>query len=68
MFIVINSEQRDVVLRVILCPLPIQSYHTMPQTFTHRFNSPLYTGTVSVNTGLFIDGKFVDSVDKNTIE
>lgn len=40
----------------------------MSQIFTQQFNSPLYTGTVSVHTGLFIDGKFVESVDKNTIE
>ena len=40
----------------------------MPETFTHVFDTPAYKGTTSFNTGLFIDGKFVDGVKKTTIE
>ena len=40
----------------------------MPQTFTHQIDSPLYKGKVSLNTGLFINGQFVDSVDGETLE
>jgi aldehyde dehydrogenase (NAD+) len=40
----------------------------MPSTFTYQFDSPAYKGTTSFNTGLFIDGKFVDGVDGTTIE
>lgn len=40
----------------------------MPQIFTHKFNSPLHTGSTTVNTGLFIDGKFVDAIDGEIIE
>ncbi|KAI0341987.1 aldehyde dehydrogenase [Trametopsis cervina] len=40
----------------------------MSTVYTHSFDSPVYTGTVTVNTGLFIGGKFVDSVDKETID
>ncbi|EKM75281.1 hypothetical protein AGABI1DRAFT_46701 [Agaricus bisporus var. burnettii JB137-S8] len=35
----------------------------MPQTFTHTFDSSLFKGTVTINTGLFIGGKWVDPVD-----
>ena len=40
----------------------------MPAVFTHQFNTPTYKGTAKVNTGLFINGKFVDSVDGATFE
>ncbi|KAF9522548.1 aldehyde dehydrogenase [Crepidotus variabilis] len=40
----------------------------MPATFTHQFDTPLYKGTSSFNTGLFIDGKFVDGSNKTTID
>ena len=40
----------------------------MPQTFTHQFDTPLYKGTATVNTGLFINGEFVDPVEGGTIE
>lgn len=40
----------------------------MSGVFTHHFNSPLYKGTVSVNTGLFIDGKWVASDTKELID
>ncbi len=40
----------------------------MPATFTRQFDTPAYKGKVTVNTGLFINGQYVDSVDKETIE
>ncbi|EPQ61365.1 aldehyde dehydrogenase [Gloeophyllum trabeum ATCC 11539] len=40
----------------------------MPSTFTHEFNTPVYKGKSSFNTGLFIDGKFVDGQDGETID
>ncbi|EKM54313.1 uncharacterized protein PHACADRAFT_210124 [Phanerochaete carnosa HHB-10118-sp] len=40
----------------------------MPGTFTHEFATELYNGTVTVNTGLFINGQFVDSVDRESID
>ena len=41
---------------------------TMPTVFTHEFNTFVYKGKVSFNTGLFIDGKVVDGSDKITIK
>ncbi|KAF5346487.1 hypothetical protein D9756_010090 [Leucocoprinus leucothites] len=35
----------------------------MVATYTHDFNTPLYKGKVTVNTGLFIDGKWVEPVE-----
>ncbi|EKM77497.1 hypothetical protein AGABI1DRAFT_115102 [Agaricus bisporus var. burnettii JB137-S8] len=35
----------------------------MPQTYTHTFDTPVYKGSVTFNTGLFIDGQWVDPVD-----
>ncbi|KAJ8483087.1 hypothetical protein ONZ45_g14722 [Pleurotus djamor] len=40
----------------------------MPTTFTLDLDTPTYKGSVSVNTGLFIDGKFVDPVDGGSID
>lgn len=40
----------------------------MPGTFTHTFDTHAYKGTVSVPTGLFIGGAFVDPVEKGTVE
>ncbi|KAI0087988.1 putative 1-pyrroline-5-carboxylate dehydrogenase [Irpex rosettiformis] len=40
----------------------------MTATYTHTFDTPVYKGTVSVNTGLFINGKFVEPVLKQSIE
>lgn len=40
----------------------------MPQTFTYQFDTALYKGSVSVNTGLYINGQWVDPVEKGTIE
>ncbi|KAI5118337.1 hypothetical protein M0805_009140 [Coniferiporia weirii] len=38
----------------------------MPLTFTHEFNTPVYKGKTSFNTGLYIGGKFVDAIDGAT--
>ena len=40
----------------------------MPSTFTHHFDTAAYKGTVSVPLGLYINGEFVDPVEKGTIE
>ncbi|KAF9526799.1 aldehyde dehydrogenase [Crepidotus variabilis] len=40
----------------------------MPATFTYQFDTPLYKGTSSFSTGIFIDGKFVDGSNKTTID
>ena len=41
---------------------------TMPSVFKQHFESALFTGDVSVNTGLFINGEFADSMNDQTIE
>ena len=40
----------------------------MPSIFTHELDTPVYKGTVSINTGLFINGQFVDGSNNTTIE
>ncbi|RDB20392.1 Aldehyde dehydrogenase [Hypsizygus marmoreus] len=40
----------------------------MPGTFTHTFDTPSYKGTATVNTGLFINGQWVDPVEGGTID
>jgi aldehyde dehydrogenase (NAD+) len=40
----------------------------MSTTFTHEFSTPAFKGRTSFNTGLFINGKFVDGVDKTYID
>lgn len=40
----------------------------MPQVFTRELKRKTFSGNISVNTGLFIDGKWVDAVDGGTIE
>ncbi|KII83929.1 hypothetical protein PLICRDRAFT_46703 [Plicaturopsis crispa FD-325 SS-3] len=40
----------------------------MSRTFTYKFDTPTYKGVSSFDVGLFIDGQFVDSVDKETID
>ncbi|KAJ3819194.1 aldehyde dehydrogenase [Lentinula raphanica] len=40
----------------------------MTSIFTHEFNTPIYKGKTSFNTGLYIDGKFVEGSDKTTID
>ncbi|KAF8997405.1 aldehyde dehydrogenase [Cyathus striatus] len=40
----------------------------MPQIFNYTFDTPSYKGTSHVNTGLFINGKWVDPVEPATAE
>ena len=40
----------------------------MPEIFTYEFDTPAFKGSASINTGLFINGAFVDPVDAETIE
>ncbi|KAJ6541706.1 NAD-dependent aldehyde dehydrogenase [Mycena capillaripes] len=40
----------------------------MAGTFTHQFDTPLYKGTVSIPTGLFIGGKFLNGSENTTID
>lgn len=40
----------------------------MPATYTHKFDTSVYKGDITINTGLFIDGKWVDPVEKGTID
>ncbi|EAU92000.2 aldehyde dehydrogenase [Coprinopsis cinerea okayama7 len=40
----------------------------MPTSFSFKFDTPAYKGVTSFETGLFIDGKFVDGSEGTTIE
>ncbi|KAI0638767.1 aldehyde dehydrogenase [Trametes polyzona] len=40
----------------------------MPETFVHKFDTPVFKGEVSVPLGLYINGKFVDGSNKTTID
>ncbi|KAF7347270.1 Aldehyde dehydrogenase [Mycena venus] len=40
----------------------------MPGTFSHQFDTPSYKGTITVPTGLFIGGAFVDGSSNTTID
>ena len=40
----------------------------MPGTTTLDIDNAAYKGSISVNTGLFIDGKWVDPVEPDMIE
>lgn len=40
----------------------------MPKTFDYTFDTPVYKGTSSFSTGLYINGKFVDGSEGETIE
>ncbi|EKM60318.1 uncharacterized protein PHACADRAFT_246179 [Phanerochaete carnosa HHB-10118-sp] len=40
----------------------------MPETFVHKFDTPVFKGTVEIPTGIFIDGKFIDGADGNYID
>ncbi|KAI0716189.1 aldehyde dehydrogenase [Cerioporus squamosus] len=40
----------------------------MPETFVHKFDTPVFKGEVSVPLGLYIDGKWVDGADGTTID
>ena len=41
---------------------------TMPETFSHKWDTPVYKGETSFNTGLFINGQYVDGKKGQTIE
>lgn len=38
------------------------------QIFTYNFDTPTFKGTTKVHTGLFINGKFVDSIEGSSID
>jgi aldehyde dehydrogenase (NAD+) len=40
----------------------------MSSVFTHEFDTPTYKGRTQFNTGLFINGDFVDGSDNTYIE
>jgi aldehyde dehydrogenase (NAD+) len=40
----------------------------MPTSFAYHFDTPVYTGSTTFETGLFIGGKFVDGSEGGTIE
>ena len=40
----------------------------MPTSFTYKFDTPVYKGETTFETGLFINGKFVDGSEGGTIE
>jgi acyl-CoA reductase-like NAD-dependent aldehyde dehydrogenase len=40
----------------------------MPSVFTHEFDTPVYKGRTQFNTGLFINGQFLDGSDNTYIE
>ncbi|EKM77472.1 hypothetical protein AGABI1DRAFT_86450 [Agaricus bisporus var. burnettii JB137-S8] len=40
----------------------------MPSIFTHQWDTSVYKGSTSINTGLFINGEFVDGVKNTTID
>ena len=40
----------------------------MPSVFTHAFDTPTYKGKTEFNTGLFINGQFIDGSNKTDIE
>ncbi|GJE89226.1 aldehyde dehydrogenase family protein [Phanerochaete sordida] len=40
----------------------------MPETFVHKFDTPVFKGTVEIPTGIFINGKFVDGSDGGKID
>ena len=40
----------------------------MPETFTYKFDTPVFKGETSFSTGLFINNEWVDGSDNTTIE
>ncbi|KAM6495245.1 aldehyde dehydrogenase [Amanita muscaria] len=40
----------------------------MPSTYSHKFDTPLFKGDVTINTGLYINGQWVDPVEPATID
>lgn len=64
--------------RISLCSLWSDTIYTpltfhlptsaMPSVFTHEFDTLAFKGKVSFDTGIFINGQFVDGSDLSTIE
>ena len=40
----------------------------MPGSFTYQFDTPTFKGASTIQTGLFINGQFVDPVEPATVE
>ncbi|KAI0341998.1 aldehyde dehydrogenase [Trametopsis cervina] len=40
----------------------------MVESFTHQFDSSFYKGSVTLNTGLFVGGKWIQPIDKDTLD
>ncbi|KAM6494578.1 aldehyde dehydrogenase [Amanita muscaria] len=40
----------------------------MPSTYTHHFDTPVFKGDVTINTGLFINGQWVDPIEGDSID
>jgi aldehyde dehydrogenase (NAD+) len=40
----------------------------MPGSFSYEWDTPVYKGKTSFNTGLFINGQYVDGTKGKTIE
>ncbi|KAH7912335.1 putative 1-pyrroline-5-carboxylate dehydrogenase [Hygrophoropsis aurantiaca] len=40
----------------------------MPSTFTYQFDTATYKGSSTLNTGLFINGEFIEPSEKGTID
>ena len=40
----------------------------MPQTFKHKFDTRVFKGETEFNTGLYINGKWVDGSSGEVIE
>ncbi|KAF9451002.1 aldehyde dehydrogenase [Macrolepiota fuliginosa MF-IS2] len=40
----------------------------MTKTYTHNFDTAVFKGSITVNTGLYINGKWVDPVESGTID
>ncbi|KIL58093.1 hypothetical protein M378DRAFT_15832 [Amanita muscaria Koide BX008] len=40
----------------------------MPSTYSHHFDTPVFKGAVTINTGLYINGQWVDPVEGDTID
>ncbi|KAJ7582038.1 aldehyde dehydrogenase [Mycena floridula] len=41
---------------------------TMLKTFKYTFDTQVYKGTITLNTGLFIDGKWVEAINEESIK
>ncbi|KAF8904808.1 aldehyde dehydrogenase [Mucidula mucida] len=55
-------------LRVHASGTRVLRYRTMPPLFTHTLDTPSFKGSLSLNTGLFINGRFVDPIRGGSID